>query len=253
MNNKKNMEAKIRKRKNIRHKNNFTIKDYFPTDYYKAYDKRYKQVYENKMLWSSKENTSDVINAINKYHISTQSKILDLGCGEGRDAIYLLNKGYDVLGIDYSDTVIKKCNELSSYQFQENFKQFDLIVDKLNEKYNFIYSIAVLHMFVISSHRKKYFNFIKEHLENDGLALICVLGDGIKNSSSDYTKAFENTKRIVMNNNKELEIATTSCKIVDWETLEKEIKTSGLKIKERWISNSIPEFSESMCVVVSQE
>lgn len=68
-------------------------------NYYKAYDKRYKQVYENGMLWTSNENTKDVMDVIEKYHISNKSKILDLGCGEGRDAIYLLNNGYNVLGL----------------------------------------------------------------------------------------------------------------------------------------------------------
>lgn len=231
--------------KNVRTSENLVF------DYYKAYDQRYRQVYKNGMLWSTKENSIDVIHTMNKYHISSSSKILDLGCGEGRDAIYLLNNGYDVLGIDYSTTVIEKCNELSRYQYPWKFRQFDLIQGRMNEKFDFIYSIAVLHMFVTSLHRKRYFQFIKEHLEEGGIALICVLGDGATNYTSDYTQAFLDSKRIVMNNGKELEIATTSCKIVDWETLENEIYSSNLKIEERWLSNDIPEFLESMCVVVS--
>lgn len=57
-------------------------------DYYKAYEKRYKQVYKENMLWSSTLPTPDVINFINDYKINKQDRILDLGCGEGRDAIY---------------------------------------------------------------------------------------------------------------------------------------------------------------------
>ena len=220
-------------------------------NYYKAYDKRYKQVYENGMLWTSKENTKDIMEVIEKYHISNKSKILDLGCGEGRDAIYLLNNGYNVLGVDYSDTVIQKCNELSNFKYMDKFRQLDLVCDKLDDKFDFIYSVAVLHMFITDSHRKQFLSFIRNHLSFGGIALICVMGDGKKNFTSDYTKAFDDTKRVVMNNKKELNLATTSCRIVDWYTLIKEINSNNLQVIEKWISNSIPEFSEMMCVVVS--
>lgn len=54
-------------------------------NYYKAYDKRYRQVYEYDYLWSSKSPTPDVFETIKKYNIPVSASILDLGCGE--DAI----------------------------------------------------------------------------------------------------------------------------------------------------------------------
>ena len=226
--------------------------DKLKTDYYKAYEKRYSQVYKNNILWSSKKNTPDVLESIKNYKISKDSKILDLGCGEGRDAIYLLNSGYNVLAVDYSKTVIEKCRELSNNNYDEQFKQFDLIKDKMNHKFDFIYSIAVLHMFVLDEHRNKFLSFIREHLKKEGICLICVMGDGIQEYSSNIDEAFKDTKRIAMNNNIELEIATTSCKIVNWEHLESEIINNELKIKEKWISNNIPGFSNSMCAIVKR-
>ncbi len=222
------------------------------TDYYKAYEKRYSQVYENNMLWSAKENTPDVVEVLNQYKINKKSKILDLGCGEGRDSIGLLNDGYNVMAVDYSSTVIEKCKELSNYKYNKNFKQFDLINDKMNCKFDFIYSVAVLHMFVLDEHRNKFLSFVREHLKNDGICLICVLGDGNREYVSNIDEAFKNIKRTVMNNNTELEIAATSCKIVNWEHLECEILNNGLKIEQKWISNDIPEFENSMCVVVKK-
>lgn len=223
------------------------------SDYYKAYEKRYLQVYENNMLWSSKENTSEVLECIKKYKINEKSKILDLGCGEGRDAIYLLNNGYDVLAVDYSQTVIEKCKELSDNKYNEHFRQFDLINDKMNFRFDFIYSIAVLHMFVLTEHRNNFLSFVREHLKNDGICLISVIGDGKREYVSNIDEAFKNVKRIVMNNDTELEIATTSCKIVNWEQLECEIINNGLKIEQKWISNHIPEFEKSMCVIVKSK
>ena len=127
-------------------------------NYYKAYEKRYQQVYKHNYLWSSKEPTPDVIETILKEKISSNAKILELGCGEGRDAIFLLDKNYDVLAVDYSNTVIEKCKELSNYNYNDKFKQFDIINDILNDKFDFIYSIAVIHMFV---NKKQYCGFIQ--------------------------------------------------------------------------------------------
>ena len=85
------------------------LKDNINNNYYKAYEKRYRQVYEHNYLWSSKEPTPEVIETINNENILINSKILELGCGEGRDAIFLLNKNYNVTAIDYSNTVMIIC------------------------------------------------------------------------------------------------------------------------------------------------
>lgn len=222
-------------------------------DYYKAYEKRYKQVYKENMLWSSTLPTPDVINFINDYKINKQDRILDLGCGEGRDAIYLLEKGYNVLAVDYSLSVIDMCNKLSSNKYKKHFRQFDIIEDEIEEKFNYIYSIAVLHMFVLREHRNKFLSFIKTHLTDNGHCLLCVLGDGKQDYTTNIKEAFKDTKRVVMNNNKKLDIATTSCKIVNWVELEKEILENDLLIEKQWLSNDIPEFNNSMCVVIKRK
>ena len=105
---------------------------------------------------------------------------MEIGCGEGRDAIFLLNKNYNIVAIDYSNTAIEKCKELSEYKYDNKFKQFDILNDKLDEKYDFIYSIAVIHMFVTEDHRNKFYKFIYEHLKQNGIALIVSMGDGEK-------------------------------------------------------------------------
>ena len=51
-------------------------------EYYKAYDKRYKQIHDLNLLWEKREPTKEVIDSINKYNINKNDKILDLGCGK---------------------------------------------------------------------------------------------------------------------------------------------------------------------------
>lgn len=220
-------------------------------NYYKAYETRYKQIYQNNELWTEQKPTPDVIKTIDKIKLTKTSKILEIGCGEGRDAISLLKKNYDVLAIDYSDTVIKKCNELSKQKYKKNFKQFDVIIDKLNEKFDFIYSVAVIHMFVNKDHRKKFLDFINDHLKEKGLALIASMGDGEKTYSSDISKSFEITDRYIHNKTK-VKIATTSCKIVNWNQFEKELENSNLRIKEKWISKEVPGFDKVMFVLIER-
>ena len=221
-------------------------------NYYKAYEERYKQVHKENMLWAFILNTPDIIKFINDCKITKDDRILDLGCGEGRDAIYLLDKGYNVLAIDYSKSAINMCNKLSNNKYIKSFRSLDIMEDTLDEKFKYIYSVAVLHMFVLSEHRNKYFSFIRNHLEYDGRCLLCVIGNGKQNYQSDIKKAFKNTERTIMNNNTKINVTTTFCKIVDWNTLEQEILDNGLIIENKWISNDVPEFNKSMCVVIKK-
>lgn len=40
-----------------------------------------------------------------------KGKILDIGCGAGKHALYLQNKGFDVIGIDVSPLALKVCKK----------------------------------------------------------------------------------------------------------------------------------------------
>lgn len=222
-------------------------------DYYKAYDKRYRQTYENNSLWEISERTKEIIDTLKKYKITKKSNILELGCGEGRDAIYLLDNGYNVLGIDYSFTVIDKCNELTNYKYVNNFKQLDLIENSLNEKFDFIYSVAVIHMFVLDEHRNKFYNFIYDHLKDNGIALIISMGDGVLEINSDLEKAFDDTKRVNINTNKEIMVASTSCRVKKIDEMKKEIQLNNLKILEEKIIDDVPSFNKCMLFIVKKK
>lgn len=58
--------------------------------------------------------------------ISNKEKILDLGCGQGRDSIALARLGFDVTGIDNSKVGIEQMNQIAQ---TENLKLNGLIGD----------------------------------------------------------------------------------------------------------------------------
>ena len=58
--------------------------------------------------WSSDTPTPIVYDVMQKYNLSSSS-ILEIGCGEGRDVLYLLKKGYDVTASDIPAEAINYC------------------------------------------------------------------------------------------------------------------------------------------------
>ena len=220
-------------------------------NYYEAYDKRYKQVHSKGLSWTTNNNTKLIEQTIKKYHLEKE-KMLEIGCGEGRDARYLLNKNYNVLATDISKEAIHYCikNDLSH---KDSYKVLDALKDNLlKEKFGFIYSVACLHMFVLDEDRTKFYKYIYNHVKENGYCLILTMGNGIKQSESDISKAFDNIKRIHQESNKEISIATTSCRIVNFDTLYKEIESNGFEIVEQGLTEIKNHFNEIMYIVIKK-
>ena len=217
--------------------------------YYEAYDTRYRQVHDKGLAWSTNSHTKIVEEIIMKYHLDRE-KMLEIGCGEGRDARYLLNKNYNVLATDISQEAINYCQK-NDITHKNNYKVLDALSDNSQNKYGFIYSVACLHMLVLDEDRNKYYKYIYNHLEDNGYALILTMGDGIKESTSDINKAFDNIKRTHQTTNQEIEVATTSCRIVNFDTLFKEI-TNKFKIIEYGITKIDKHFDKIMYILIKK-
>ena len=61
--------------------------------YYEAYNERYKTVHALGAQWASGTPTPIVSEVMERYGIGPSQKILEIGCGEGRDAKPLLERG----------------------------------------------------------------------------------------------------------------------------------------------------------------
>ena len=220
--------------------------------YYEAYDDRYRQIHDRNLQWFDDAPTPVVAETIHKYAITDQHKILELGCGEGRDACPLLKQGYPVLATDISPAAIAYAQRKWP-EFAEKFTVLDCISGNLHENYDFIYAVAVVHMLVEDADRDAFYAFIRNHLTANGIALICTMGDGNLERQTDIRTAFDLRTRIHEPTGQEVSIASTSCRMVSFLTLHKELQRNGLKIQEEGTTSAPPDFPMLMYVVVKAD
>lgn len=217
--------------------------------YYEAYDDRYRQVHELNLQWFCDEPTPIVMETLQKYGIQKTMKLLELGCGEGRDAFALLNQGYDLLAADISPTAIAYCkNRMPSHS--DHFQILDCIAGTLEGQFDFIYAVAVVHMLVEDADRNAFYRFIYSHLTPSGKALICTMGDGEFERSSDVSTAFQLQERVHEKTGTPVKIAGTSCRMVGFSTFAEELNQNGFTIVERGMTAIEPDFSQLMYAVV---
>lgn len=215
--------------------------------YYKAYDERYKTIHGMGKSWASDVPTPIVGEIAARYGIKKTDKILDAGCGEGRDALSLLRDGYNVDAIDVSPEAIDYCRKKAP-QYTERFRVFDCLAGEHAGKYDFVYSVAVIHMLTEDADRRAFFDFVKNSLTSSGKALVCSMGDGRAEHISDPRRAFDIAERT--HDGEKVRVAETSCRIASFETLEAEIRASGLSVIEKGITSSPPEFSKMLYFVL---
>ena len=186
-----------------------------------------------------------------EFGIQPTDKLLEIGCGEGRDARFLLDGGYDLLATDISPAAIEFCR-WKSPEYAQSFQILDCLSGESFGQFDFIYAVAVVHMLVPDSDRAGFYRFIRDHLTENGIALICSMGDGITQRQSDISKAFELQDRIHVPSGQLLKLASTSYRAVSFGTFEKEIRASDLKILKKGITIVEPDYGNMMYAVVKK-
>ena len=217
--------------------------------YYEAYDDRYRQVHGQDLQWFASSPSPIVGEILARYNIN--GRLLEIGCGEGRDAGFLLARGYDVLATDVSPSAIDYARKRFP-EFADRFQVLDCLTEQVNEKFDFIYAVAVIHMLVLDEDRNGFYRFIREHLAPGGMALICTMGNGEWEMQSDISTAFDVQKRIHEPTGREVEIAGTSCRMVSWETFRRELAANSLAIVEHGITAVAPDFPQMMYALVEK-
>lgn len=101
-------------------------------------------------------------------------KVLDIGCGEGKDAVFLAKNGYDVTAFDISETGIQKAKNLADiHGVKADFFKADIKDFRIETDYDIIFSSGVFHYLPFDL-RQSLIDNLKEHTEINGLNVINV-------------------------------------------------------------------------------
>jgi len=99
-------------------------------------------------------------------------KALDIGCGTGKYLVYLKAQGFEVAGIDSSETAIIMSKEATGQS--DNIEEVDMYEFKIpKNKFDLIYSISTIH----HGTKEQVFELVNRiygALVDDGLAFITV-------------------------------------------------------------------------------
>lgn len=146
---------------------------------FNEYANYYDLIYKNKNY----EEEVNYIDALLKRYKPTTESILDLGCGTGKHADLLNQKGYRVHGIDMSAEMLKKADirMKNSCGSKLSFSQGNVQSFQLGEKFDVITSL--FHVMSYQTKQKEVelvFENIKKHMNQKGILIFdCWYGPAV--------------------------------------------------------------------------
>ena len=115
-----------------------------------------------------------LLDQLMKGSIDKRMKILDAGCGEGRNLVYFLRNDFNVDGIDPKEDCIQRLKERFPER-KESFHRTSVESFVTAKSYDFIISNAVLHFVKSADEFKLQFKALVDLLNPDGLLFIRTL------------------------------------------------------------------------------
>ncbi len=169
----------------------------------------WSEIYDTNINKTRDLDKKATIQTLSKYNFRA---VLELGCGTGKNTVFLLQKAKNIIAIDFSEKMLQKAKEKiksSSVQFQKadinkrwavNNSSFDLITCSLTlehiENIDFIFNQAYQklkpegHFFVCELHPYKQYTGSKARYETpNGIELL----ETYTHHVSDYLSAAQNS------------------------------------------------------------
>ncbi|KGK90169.1 methyltransferase domain-containing protein [Clostridium sp. HMP27] len=99
--------------------------------------------------------------------------ILDIACGDGRNALFLLERGYRVTGVDFSSKALERLNMFAKRNsYLVNTMQIDLTMPNCLDDIG-IYDNILINHYRLNKHQLKN---IESHITDGGILFVCGFG-----------------------------------------------------------------------------
>ena len=136
-----------------------------------------------------------LLDLILKGKIPENARILDAGCGEGRNAIYFIQEGYEYLGIDSDESKIRLAQYMSSNISTSKaiFKVGDIRQMRDNATFDLVICSRVLHFAESENDFFEMWSSISEQVSQGGMIYISMdskidnaLGHPVENGRFEF-------------------------------------------------------------------
>ncbi len=143
-----------------------------PPAYFYEYEECYRRVYEaGAELWEKAGPNEALVQIVEHYGDTLGSRWLDLGCGEGRDSLYLASRDFVVTSVDVSRIALDKArSRAAAAGLACTFLERDVTrLDGLpHEGYDVAINMGCLHMLSDQAHRRMHLERVAQVLKPNG-------------------------------------------------------------------------------------
>jgi tellurite methyltransferase len=131
------------------------------------YDERYQG---QDFYWGkTPSKMCDLIIEIMRPRLNCGLKLIDLGCGEGRNAVYFAQNGFNVVGVDISRPGLKKMRKYASeVEVGIEAVKANIAGFQFADAYDVIFSTGTSHYLPVEK-RNGLFQYYKEHTAPNGI------------------------------------------------------------------------------------
>lgn len=185
----------------------------------------YKGIPIDKIPWKREVPHKILMDTIEQL-VSVPDHLLDLGCGLGHNAAYFSSKGYDITGIDISETAIIHARSLfKERDLKGNFFELDLckLLALPKHTYDLAYDFEVLHH-IFPSNRDTYIRNVSDLLKSQAYYLSICFSEKDENfgGKGKFRDATIGTK-LYFSSKKEIhELMSDSFNIIELKEIELE-------------------------------
>lgn len=147
-------------------------------------------------------------------------KLIELGCGNGRDAIYFSSQNFTVFAIDQCSNEINFLNEKFKNNSDIQFVNEDFTKLSISEMFDIVYSRFTLHS-ILSKEEDDVLKWTFDHLNSDGH--FCIEVRGQKNEIFQKGEPVENEENAFV-------LDGHFRRFINFETFCNKLKSIGFKI-----------------------